>query len=116
MKAKLIRYSLLLITMVAVIGCATTTRVLIQTDTSEAKVYIDGDYIGDTKGENGNASIQVRATNKTSTFVKIEKGDRSITSIFLTELKPINLVGGILFVIPFVWLTGPIALQTINLF
>ena len=103
---------------VGLLSCQTVTNTIIQSNVIGASVYIDEAYKGETASENGDrmGTLKVRLKNKASTIIKLTKeGYETVRQEAETDFKAINLVGGLLLLVPFIWIVGPSPLQIIRM-
>jgi hypothetical protein len=100
MKKKIFQKITAFILFVAIMsGCSSTT--LIQSIPSGAKIYVDGEPVGKTPYKITDTKI-----TGASTSIKLELDDHEPLLTYLTKDEEVNvgaIVGGVFFVIPFLW-------------
>lgn len=80
-------------------GCYSTT--MIESVPSNAKVFIDGEYVGETPYSHGDSKIV-----GSSMIVKIEKEGFQPKVSAITKDEEVNvgaIIGGVFFMVPFLW-------------
>ncbi|MBU2709193.1 PEGA domain-containing protein [Zooshikella marina] len=93
--------STILILIFFVTGCASYTT--IDSHPSKAKVYVDGNYVGDTPVDYGDKSIA--GTTKSVTLKKDGYKDKNV-KISKEEAQVGPIIGGFFVLVPFLWSLG----------
>ncbi|MDP4275993.1 MAG: PEGA domain-containing protein [Bacteroidota bacterium] len=91
--------SLLLVATILFAGCSSTT--LIQSTPSKAKLYLDGEYVGETPYYHRDTKIV-----GSSMMVKLEKEGFKPIVTTITKDEEVDVpavIGGLFFAVPFLW-------------
>ena len=103
---------------VGLLSCQTMTDATIQSNVVGASVYIDEVFKGETAAESDGrtGTLKVRLANKGSTIIKLTKeGYETVRQSAETDVKVINIIGGLFLLVPFIWVVGPAPLQIITM-
>ncbi|PJZ52291.1 hypothetical protein [Leptospira adleri] len=97
----------LLFTVAAIVHCSPSTMVKINTEPSGLDVYYQGMKIG-------KSPVDVEMSNLVfeKHIVEIRKDKKILRTLpVVTEIKAVNLIGGICLWVPFIWIAGPKSYQ-----
>ncbi|TGK29473.1 hypothetical protein EHQ12_17345 [Leptospira gomenensis] len=100
-----------ILAVIAIVHCAPSTMVKVNTEPAGLEVYYQGMKVG-------KAPVDVEMSNIIfeKHVLEIRKDKKILRTVpVITEVKSINIIGGICFLVPFIWVSGPKSYQNITI-